>query len=129
MHACALWEYSSVSSDMAPPLVRYSSRLVCRSNSRFVMSPVGSGPGDTRLDARYIAQDFLEGVESLIALKHDGRWSVTFERIIKKFERFIGNWLGMGIGEQRWHRRYFAHANTPPHVNLCHHTRLSTPEK
>src|SRR5207245_1103071 len=62
----------SMPPNMAGPLVKYSSRLACRSNNRFVMgSTPGPDIGDARADARDIVQDFIDGVEPIVALQQD----------------------------------------------------------
>src|SRR2546422_154416 len=101
---------------MACPLVRYSSRLTCRSNSRLAISDLGLLTGDPRADARHIVEDFINGVEPVIALEHDGVRSVTRERVIEEVEHTIGDRVGMGIGEERPPQNALAHGHAAGHM-------------
>src|SRR5258708_31383521 len=86
---------------MALPLVKYASRLACRSNSRFDMGLPGLDVGDARADARNIAKDFVDGVEPVIALEYDKSRCLTLEHVAEQIERPVGNRMRMGVRKDR----------------------------
>src|SRR5215471_11876025 len=82
---------------IAVPLVRYASRLTCRSKSRPAMSFPRLGVCQARADARHIVEDFLDRVQAIVALDDDVRGRMPDQRIVEQIERLLGQGMGMGV--------------------------------
>src|SRR5262245_28494460 len=75
---------SASSPNIALPLVKYSSRLVCRSNSRPAIGVLGLPSVDPGADACNIVKDLFDGVETIVALDHDRCGSLASARVIEQ---------------------------------------------
>jgi len=47
--------------------------------------------GDSRANARDVIEDFIDRVEAIIALKHDGCRRLVRENMVEEIERSIGH--------------------------------------
>src|SRR5207244_6100349 len=86
---------------IAAPLVRYSSRLTCRSNSRFAMEFLGARAGCGSANAGDIVQDFVKSLEPVVTLEHDEIRTLTLEHVLEQLERLVRYRMRMRIGEER----------------------------
>jgi hypothetical protein len=78
--------------------------------------PVGI---DARPYARNILKDFLTLVQPIIPLEDDGLRAMSTQRVIEKIERFLGDRMGVGIGEDR-PTHGIANRHAARHVDLLH---------
>src|SRR5262252_8728948 len=103
---------------MAAPLVRYSSRLTWRSSRGRGMDVIGVPAGQARADALDIVKDFIDGVESLIPLQHDGGRRLAQEGMIEQIEHLARRRVRMGIDKNWPPENVLVHGCTARHVHL-----------
>src|SRR5260370_12492947 len=106
---------------MAAPLVRCSMSLTCRAKSRPDMGVLESAI-EPSTDMCDIVQDFLGGVEAIIALEHDGGRRLPRERVIEEIERCLRHRMGMGISRERPRQEILAHGGAARHMHPLHRT-------
>jgi hypothetical protein len=78
---------------------------------------------EPRTQPRDIVQDFVDGIEAIIALEHDDARRLPREGVIEQIERGLGDRVGMGILEERPWQEVFLQGDAARHMYLLDGTR------
>src|ERR1700730_11790819 len=109
---------------MAAPLVICSMRLTCRSNKGFAMGLPCSGSGYARANARNIGEDFIAGVEPIIAFEDDDGRRLPRKRIFEQIQGRVWHRVTMRIGKERLGEKLITDCDTARHLQLRQQSRL-----